>query len=437
MLRDLGAIDADGRLTDDRPARCAPCPCRRASPAWWSARPGAGRARAAADLAAVLVERGLGGDDADLDAPGRALRPRPRPAGRGHAPPRRRAGPGRRESFARAPEPARRALDLSEAGPLLALAYPDRVARARGRDGEFVMANGRAGARRPGLGAGARALPGGRRASPARAAAARASSPRPRSRWRRSRPLFGDASRRGTRSSSTARPGPCGPAPLRRLGAADLAERTLPVPADAGPPRPGARARARSGLDALPWTPAPRMARRACLPAARPRATTWPDLSDAALADDDRGLARARDRRPHGLDAITADDLGRRPPGAPALGPARRASTPRPRPMSRCRPARASPIDYEAEGGPVLAVRVQELFGLERHPTHRRRPRAAGPAPALAGLAADPDHARPAGLLARLLERRALRDARTLSAPPLARGPGRRPPTRRVKPRGT
>ena len=26
-------------------------------------------------------------------------------------------------------------------------------------------------------------------------------------------------------------------------------------------------------------------------------------------------------------------------------------------------------LDYEAEGGPVLAVRVQELFGLERHPS--------------------------------------------------------------------
>jgi ATP-dependent helicase HrpB len=27
------------------------------------------------------------------------------------------------------------------------------------------------------------------------------------------------------------------------------------------------------------------------------------------------------------------------------------------------------PIDYEAEDGPKLAIRVQELFGLDRHPT--------------------------------------------------------------------
>jgi len=27
------------------------------------------------------------------------------------------------------------------------------------------------------------------------------------------------------------------------------------------------------------------------------------------------------------------------------------------------------PIDYDAEGGPKIAIRVQELFGLDRHPT--------------------------------------------------------------------
>jgi len=26
------------------------------------------------------------------------------------------------------------------------------------------------------------------------------------------------------------------------------------------------------------------------------------------------------------------------------------------------------PIDYEADGGPKIAIRVQELFGLDRHP---------------------------------------------------------------------
>ena len=47
------------------------------------------------------------------------------------------------------PEPAMPRLRVlarrTAAGLLLALAYPDRVARARGREGEFVMASGRAG----------------------------------------------------------------------------------------------------------------------------------------------------------------------------------------------------------------------------------------------------------------------------------------------------
>ena len=29
----------------------------------------------------------------------------------------------------------------------------------------------------------------------------------------------------------------------------------------------------------------------------------------------------------------------------------------------------AAPIDYEAEGGPAIALRVQELFGLSEHPS--------------------------------------------------------------------
>ena len=86
----------------------------------------------------------------------------------------------------------------------------------------------------------------------------------------------------------------------------------------------------------------------------------------------------------------------------------------------------AAPIDYEAEGGPAIALRVQELFGLNEHPSL-----AGGRIPltlqlAFARPSPDPDHARPAGLLARLLGRRPRRPSRPLSPPFLARGPGRR-----------
>ena len=66
MLADLGALDADGRLTEiGARLRALPLPPRLARMV--TAAAGTGQARAAADLAAVLVERGLGGDGIDLD----------------------------------------------------------------------------------------------------------------------------------------------------------------------------------------------------------------------------------------------------------------------------------------------------------------------------------------------------------------------------------
>ena len=84
------------------------------------------------------------------------------------------------------------------------------------------------------------------------------------------------------------------------------------------------------------------------------------------------------------------------------------------------------PIDYEAPEGPKLSIRVQELFGLNKHPCDRRRPRAAGRRTALAGASAGAAHPRPAGFLARQLRRRAHRHARALSAPSLAGRSGQR-----------
>ena len=44
-------------------------------------------------------------------------------------------------------------------------------------------------------------------------------------------------------------------------------------------------------------------------------------------------------------------------------------STPRRRPISPRRPAQHVPIDYDAEQGPTVSIRVQELFGLAQHPS--------------------------------------------------------------------
>ncbi len=363
MLRDLAAIEADGRLTETGKAlRALPLPPRLARMLLGAA--AGGRAREAADLAAVLVERGLGGDDADVaHRVERFTRDRtPR------ATDMRRLALGwarQAESFARVAE-TRAGLDLTEAGALLALAYPDRVARARGRDGEFLMANGRAGrvdaasalARAPflvvaditGTAAQARILA----AAPIALETIEA--------------LFAASIQATTQVVFEKAPRALRARALRRLGALTLGERTLPVPADLASAEILARGVAEIGLAALPWTLALAQwrARLAFLRAADP--TSWPDLSDASLSDSITTWLAPEIIGRTSLEAITADDLGR---ALQALLPwdlRARLEAEAPTHVEVPTGSRIA-LDYEAEGGPVLAVRVQELFGLERHPS--------------------------------------------------------------------
>ena len=83
-------------------------------------------------------------------------------------------------------------------------------------------------------------------------------------------------------------------------------------------------------------------------------------------------------------------------------------------------------IDYEAEQGPTIAVRLQELFGLNCPSVDCQRRGAAGAGIVVAGASPGAGDARSAGLLARHLCRRALRSARALSAASLAGGSGER-----------
>jgi len=112
-----------------------------------------GRIRAAADLAAVLVERGLGGDAVDLtERVERFRRDRSQ-----RAQDMRRMAEGWARMAERNGDPSLEGRDRAHApslmkeriGPLLALAYPDRLAKARGKPGAFLMANGRGAALEP------------------------------------------------------------------------------------------------------------------------------------------------------------------------------------------------------------------------------------------------------------------------------------------------
>ncbi|MDP4002580.1 ATP-dependent helicase HrpB [Methylobacterium sp. NEAU K] len=360
MLAALGALDADGRLTETGlRLRALPLPPRLARMVTVAA--GTGQAGAAADLAAVLVERGLGGDGIDLDE--RAARFRRDRGGR--------AMDMRRlaQNWARIAGGGQEA-GPAAAGPLLALAYPDRVARARGREGEFVMANGRAGRLDP-------ASPLAREsylviadlvgaAGNARILAAAAIDAEAIER------LFADRIEARTEVTFDPQAAALRARAVRRLGSVNLGERPLPVPADPASAEILVRGIIGLGIDRLPWTPALSQwrARVRFLHAAEGDA--WPDLTDAALADIAVAWLAPTIQGRTSLAAVTADDLARALQDSLPWQLRTRLDAQAPTHVEVPTGSRI-PVDYDADE-PVLSVRVQELFGLDRHPTAGGRP---------------------------------------------------------------
>ena len=136
LLSELGALNSDGRITaEGQSLRALALPPRLARMIVDSHRLGAGEG--AAEIAAILTERGLGGDSVDLDARLDQFR-------RDRSP---RASSARSLAQRWAQQVAATEGAASEdispsTGIMLALAFPDRVARNRG-NGSFVLANGR------------------------------------------------------------------------------------------------------------------------------------------------------------------------------------------------------------------------------------------------------------------------------------------------------
>ncbi len=133
LLRRLGALDADGRLTDQGTAmRKLALPVRLSHMVIKAGE--AGYAQQAAEIAVLLTERGLGGNDADLETRLSQFR-KDRGARADGA-----RGLARRLASSAA---SREQNAETSTGALLLYAYPDRLAKSRGRDGRFVLANGR------------------------------------------------------------------------------------------------------------------------------------------------------------------------------------------------------------------------------------------------------------------------------------------------------
>jgi ATP-dependent helicase HrpB len=153
----------------------------------------------------------------------------------------------------------------------------------------------------------------------------------------------------------------------RRLGALVLAEQTLAVAADEAAALALARGVLSLGPARLPWTARLKQWRDRVMFLRRAEGEPWPNLSDEALAADPSWLAPVLPGKTR-LDEIGPDDL------ATALGAripwdlARRLDDEAPTHF-RAPTGTQTPIDYEAEGGPAIALRVQELFGLKEHPS--------------------------------------------------------------------
>ena len=393
LLVAIGAIDADGRINDEgRAIARLALPPRLARMVVDAARDR--DVRTASEVAVVLTERGLGGDAVDLAARLEAFRRDPsehagdarrlarglaeragealiRPPGSspGVAQPspasRRRESPrpqsGRGTGVQRRGEGAAR----STPGPLLAAAYPDRIAMARGRRGEFLMANGRAAALEPhealaaepflaigevaGRAASARILLAAALGLEEIAAVAGGSI-------ETTDELAFDRASAALRARQR-----------RRLGALVLAEQTLAVPPDEASALALALGVLSLGPERLPWSKGLRQWRDRVMFLRRAEDETWPDLSDAALASDPQWLApfligKAR------LDEIGPDDLSAALRTKLPFALARRLDEEAPTHFL-APTGTAAPIDYTAEGGPSIALRVQELFGLAQHPS--------------------------------------------------------------------
>ncbi len=155
---------------------------------------------------------------------------------------------------------------------------------------------------------------------------------------------------------------------MRRFGALTLGEQIRRVEPDDDTPRMLAEGIARLGIDRLPWTKSRQQWRDRVMFLRRAEGDEWPDLSDAALAATASGWLAPILMYKTKLDDIQITELDI---ALEALLPwplSRRLHDDAPTHFKA--PSGSSvPIDYAAEGGPKLAIRVQELFGLDRHPT--------------------------------------------------------------------
>lgn len=362
LLTAIEAVDADGRLTEmGRHLSSLALPPRLARMIV-SAAP-AGEAMLAAEIAAILSERGLGGDGTDLVE--RIERFRRDRGGRAQDMRRLARGWARTASTETASkEVGQGEGESARAGPVLALAYPDRVAVARGQPGSFTMENGRA----------ARLEPYDRLAREPTLAIAEMAGSAGASRILLAAPIAAEEIEALSGVSESLSMGyDAASASLkarsvRRYRRLVLQETTAPLTLDAAAAALLARGLAQAGIGRLPWSKAQRQVRNRIAFLTASGSPDWPDLSDQALAENAETWLAPAIEGVRGLSGITAEHLENALASLLPWHERRRIDTEAPA-FFEAPTGTHLAIDYEAEGGPAISVRVQELFGLATHPS--------------------------------------------------------------------
>jgi ATP-dependent helicase HrpB len=354
LLRLLGALDGHGSLTaTGKQIRALALPPRLAAMVIHASQ--YGEAETAALLAVLLTEQGLGGTSIDLEDRLRRFR-----AERGE-----RADASRRlaRGMAAGLGPAHSGVTPNP-GALLVHAFPDRVAIQRGGRGRFVMANGRGAelleterlAASPMLvvadltgHAGRQRILGAAEITRAEVEAGLADQI-----VREDQCVFDRASRQVRARRVT------------RIGAMILDDAPLPRPSGPVSARALAEGVRQLGMQAIGFSRDAGQLRDRIGFLHRSIGAPWPDTSDTGLLDtlEDWFVPFQGDTR--GIDDIGAASLSE---GLMSLVPhglqrdiARLAPTHFEAPTGQ-----RHPIRYDGDE-PVLAIRVQELFGLKAHP---------------------------------------------------------------------
>ncbi len=146
-----------------------------------------------------------------------------------------------------------------------------------------------------------------------------------------------------------------------------LGEQPLPVAPNEKTARLLTEAVVKAGLDRLPWTRVLTQWRDRVGFLRRAEGPEWPDLSDAGLAATAGEWLVPRLYDKTAIAGLTESELETALHNLLAYALRRRLEAEAPTHFDAPSGSRV-PIDYEAEEGPKLAIRVQELFGLNRHP---------------------------------------------------------------------